>query len=166
MLVETFQGATRHIAVENREGTGQGNELSSLRAHLFSSTWQDSVLHQCHNYISHNDWRACVPVSLCVHMYLWGGDDDGNHKIWIHCRVGLQTQSRPPPEVTQQRGHVHSFPSAVGSPGKTQKIQACLDSVRPRSAPPPWGRLSFLLTLRSPAHPPPSSFFCLFVCFL
>lgn len=30
--------------------------------------------------------------------------------------------------------------------------------------PPPWGRLSFLLTLRSPAHPPPSSF--LFVCFV
>lgn len=30
--------------------------------------------------------------------------------------------------------------------------------------PPPWGQLSFLLTLRSPAHPPPSSF--LFVWFV
>ena len=46
-------------------------------------------------------------------------------------------------------------------PQGKQRIQVHLDSVRP--SPPPWGGLSFLLTLRSPAHPPPSS---LFVCFV
>lgn len=104
---------------------------------------------------------VCVPVRVRTCVWVWGGDN-GSHRIQIHYGVGLQTQSCTPAKVTWQRGHLHSFPNVVSSPGKTQMTQACLDSVRPRSH--PWGQLSFLLTLRSPAHPPPSSF--LFICFV
>lgn len=79
--------------------------------------------------------------------------------------LGCKLRVAPPPKVTRQRGNVHNFPSVVGSPGKTQKTQACLDSVRLRSPPPTLGPALLPLDSQIPSPPTSKFFFCLF-CFV
>lgn len=106
---------------------------------------------------------ACAHVcerGMCAHACVRGWWWKQNTRPlwgWV-----ADSQLHPSPKVTWQRGNGHSFPVWCPPQG-AQTTQACLDSVRPRLHTPPWGQLSFLLTLRSPAHPPPSSF--LFICF-
>lgn len=118
----------------DQKGTRWGSEPLSLRAPLpllDRSRCSSTVFIT----LSHSDAHACecLWVRTCIRVWAWGWG--GWWKPQIHSRVGVQTQSRSPPEAPWQKGHVSSFPGVVPSPGKNRGFRLTLTLWGPASLP-------------------------------